>query len=345
MKGLVLGAAGFLGSNLVRALLAKGDAVRALVRPTSDLRTLQGLDIERVEGDLTDAGSLERACRGVHVAYQTASYYPAHTVPVNVAVAQALSETRNLLAAIRKADVDRLVFTSTLTTIGFPGGFPRSVAGPPDNQGTSNLANEDCPFASLFPNNPYLMAKAAMEDAVVEAARRGLPAVVVNPTACYGPYDRKPTSGTQILLIAKRLMPGYIQGRVNAIDVRDVADGMIKAAERGRTGERYILGNWNTTQKELNALIARVAGVSPPMVAIPFMLARYGSKLGDWAFRTLLRRPAPVPGFFVEMLAHMQHYDCSKATRDLGHTRNPVETAIRDAITWFRANGYLAPGK
>jgi dihydroflavonol-4-reductase len=185
------------------------------------------------------------------------------------------------------------------------------------------------------------MAKAAMEWEVMTAARKGVPAVVVNPTAFYGPYDSKPTSGTQILMIARRQMPVYVEGPINAIDVRDVAEGMISAAEHGRTGERYILGNWNTTQKELNAMIARVVGVPPPLLPIPFALARYSSQLGDWVFRTVLRRPAPVPGFFVEMLRHMQQYDCSKAARELGPSSRPVDRAIADAASWFRENGYL----
>jgi dihydroflavonol-4-reductase len=328
MKVLVLGATGFLGWNLVQALLAKGDDVRALVRPSSKVLTWKGLQVERVQGDLQDAASLSRACAGVRVVYQCASYYPPQTIPVEAATTQALAETRNLLRAVRGTSMDRLVFTSTLTTIGFPTD--------PDQ-----LANEDCPFVSLFPTNPYLMAKAAMEKTVLEAAREGVPAVVVNPTAFYGPYDRKPTSGTQILMIARGQMPAYVQGPVNAIDVRDVAAGLIRAAERGRVGERYILGNWNTTQKELNALIARVAGVRGPVAPVPFELARVGSKIGDWVFRTVLRKPAPVPGFFVEMLRHMQQYDCAKGIRELGYPRNPVETAIRDALTWFRENGYL----
>ena len=189
------------------------------------------------------------------------------------------------------------------------------------------------------------MSKIAMEQAVLEAARNGLPAVVVNPTACFGPYDSKPTSGTQIVMIAKRLMPGYIQGDINAIDVRDVAAGMMKAAERGRVGERYILGSWNTTQRELNRLIARVAGVMAPIAPVPYWLARYGSKFGDWVFRTILKKPAPVPGFFVEVLKHMQQYDCSKAIRELDYPRSPIEPAIRDALNWFRANGYLPPSQ
>ncbi|HZC68590.1 MAG TPA: NAD-dependent epimerase/dehydratase family protein [Nitrospirales bacterium] len=327
MKALVLGATGFLGSNLVRTLLAHGTQVRALVRPTRNTRTLDGLNVERVVGDLRDLDSLARACAGVQVVYQTASYYPPQTIPANVATAQALMETQHLLTAARRARVDRLVFTSTLTTIGFPA--------------DGRLATEACLFALLFPNNPYLMAKAAMEALVLDAARVGFPTVVVNPTACFGPYDSKPTSGTQILMIARRLMPLYIAGKINAIDVRDVAVGLVRAAERGRPGERYILGNWNTTQKELNTLIARVAGVMTPLAPVPFPLARYGTKALEWAFQAVIRRPSPVPSFFVEMLPHMQHYDCSKAIRELDYPRNSVETAIRDAIQWFRGNGYL----
>lgn len=330
MRTLVLGATGQLGSNLVRALLARGDQVRTLVRPSSAARTLEGLSIERVAGDLTDGGSLVRACEGIQILYHCAGYYPPHSIPADEATARALVETRNVLDAARRASVGRLVFASTLTTIGSP-------------SDPTKLADETCPFRTRYLKNPYLMAKVAMEDTVLAATKSGLPAVVVNPTAFFGPYDSKPTSGTQILMIARRLMPVYVQGSVNVIDVRDVAVGMIRAAERGRIGERYILGNWNTTQKELNELIARLAGVMAPLAPVPFPLARLGAKVQDWAFRTVLRKPSPVPAFFLEMLKHMQHYDCAKAIRELDYPRSPVEQAIRDALGWFRANGYLTP--
>ena len=224
--------------------------------------------------------------------------------------------------------MSKLVFGSSFTTIGFP-------------LEPNRLADETCPFTTAYRDNPYLMAKAAMEEAVLRAAEEGVPAVVVNPGNFFGPYDGRPSSGTLILMIAKHQMLGYIQGPVNVIDVRDVAVGMIRAAIRGRVGERYILGNWNTTQKDLNELIAREAGGKAPLIPVPFELARYGSKLGDWAFRTILRRPAPVPGFFMEMLRHAQLYDCSKAIGELDYPRSPVEGAIRDALAWFKANGYL----
>jgi dihydroflavonol-4-reductase len=328
MRVVVLGASGFLGSNLVRALLDQGEEVRAFIRQGNPAPALTGLPLDRVYGDLNDAESLARACDGVRTVYHTAGYYPSTTIPVDTAVHRALTETHHVLNAVRQAGIQRLIFTSTLTTIGFP-----------KKPGT--LATEECPFATRFPKNPYLMSKVAMEDAVLKAAREGLPAIVVNPTACYGPYDNKPTSGMQILMIAKRRMPMYVQAPVNAIDVRDVAQGMIRASTRGRIGERYILGHWNTTQKELGALMAKVAGVSPPKIPVPFAVARYGSQLGDWAFRTVLRRPSPVPGFFVEVLQHMQQYDCSKAIRELDYPRHPVEGAIKDALVWFRSNGYM----
>ncbi len=328
MKALVLGATGQLGNNLVRALLAKGDHIRVLVRPTSKLQALIGLDVESVVGDLNDADSLERACAGIQVVYHCAGYYPSQTIPARTATTQALKEIRNVIDAATRASIDRLVYASTLTTIGFPKD--------PDVE-----ANEEHRFASGYPDNPYLMSKAAMEHEVMKAAKAGFPAVVINPTVLFGPYDSKPTSGRQIVMIAKGVMPGYVDGLMNVIDVRDVAVGMIRAAERGRVGERYILGHWNTTQKTLNSLIAKIAEVNGPLLPMPFQLVRYGSKIGEWAFRNIFNTVLPVPGFFVEVLRHIQHYDCSKAIRELDYPRSPIEPAIRDSLTWFRENQYL----
>ena len=328
MKSLVIGGTGQLGANLVRALLEHGHQVRILHRSSSNTFTIDGLDIERVVGDLNDGESLCRACEGMQVVYHTAGYYPSATIPVDVAKGHALRETVLLLETVRSAGVERLVFTSTLTTVGFP-----KIVGHP--------ANETCSFSTLYPNNPYLMAKAAMEEKILQSTQQGIPAVVVIPTQFFGPYDQRPTSGRLILMIAKRQMPAYIPGRVNVIDVRDVAVAMIRAAERGRVGERYLVGNLNTTQKDLNERIAHVVGVAPPLVPVPFAIARWGSKIGEWAFRSVLRRPPFVPAFFVEIMAHMQHYDCSKARRELDYPRSNLDRAIEDAVIWFRNNGYL----
>jgi len=214
-----------------------------------------------------------------------------------------------------------------------------TTIGPPRTSG--GLADETCEFRATYSGNPYLMAKQAMERAFLEATSRGMPTVVVNPTAFYGPYDSKPTSGMQILLIAKRMMPFYVSGSTNVIDVRDVAVGMINAAEKGRIGERYILGNWNTTHQEMNELIARLAGVMPPLLPLPPALARLGLQVSEWTFQNILRRSKPIPRFFVEMLPHMAHYDCSKADRELNYPRNPIEPAIQDALAWFRTHQYL----
>lgn len=328
MKALVLGATGLLGANLVRALLEKGYQVRAFKRKSSRTVGIAGLPLEIAEGDLTDRDSVLTALQGCQALLHAGPYYPTLTIPVGQAVEQGLKDVRNTMEAARQSRVERVVYTSALTTIGAP---PR--------QGV--LANEDSVFQTRYTHNPYLMAKAAMEDEVRRYARDGLPVVIVNPTAFFGPYDSHPSSGTQILLMAKGLMPGYIEGPINIIDVRDVATGMILALERGRIGERYILGHLNTTQGKLVKMIAKVLGVSPPRFRIPFELARWGSKVQEWAFTRILHRAPLVPAFFVEMMAEFRHYDCSKAIRELGLPQSPVENAIRDAVNWFRQNGYL----
>ena len=328
MRALVLGATGQLGSNLVRALLDKGDQVRALIRPSSKAITLRGVELERIPGDLNDPVSLVQACQGIDVVYHTAAYYPYSHISGETAKAQALYETNNVLQAVRQCSVSRLIFTSTLTTIGFP-------------EESGQLADETCPFSTNFPDNPYLASKIAMEEAVLKAARNGVPAVVLNPPFFFGPFDSKPTSGTQIIMIAKRQMPVYIDGPTNVIDVRDVAIAHINASERGRIGERYIVGNWNTSLKALNELIAKVAGVPAPKIPVPFSMARFGSKLGDWAARTLLHKKPPIPGFFVEVFKHFQHYDCSKGLVELTYPQSPIEPAIQESLNWFRENGYV----
>ncbi len=328
MKALVLGGTGQLGANLVRTLLGQGHQVRVLYRSRNSTITLEGLDIEWVPGDLNVGESLRQACEGIEVVYHAAGYYPQETIPVDVAMGQALKETTMVLEAVRSARVQRLVYASTLTTVGL-------------SKKTGYPANEDCQFSTRFTKNPYLMAKAAMEEKMLDAAKQGIPVVVVIPTQFFGPYDKRPTSGTQILMVAKRQMPLYLQGRVNCIDVRDVAVAMIRAAERGRVGERYVIGNWNGTQKELNDLIAHVTEVAPPMFPVPFWLARRGAKVGEWAWRNLLRRPPFLPAFFLEVMAHMQHYDCSKGLRELEYPQRSVMQALEDAVAWFEAHGYL----
>jgi dihydroflavonol-4-reductase len=328
MKVLVLGATGLLGSNLIRALLHKGYEVRAFIRKTSNRIGIAGLPVEVAEGDLLDRDSIVRALKGCEALAHAGPYYPTRTIPVQEAVERGLADVRNVMQSARRAGLKRIVYTSPLTTIG-----------PPPRPGM--LANEECVFKTRYPRNPYLMAKAAMEDEVRRQAQDGLPVVIVNPTKFFGPYDSHPSSGTQIIMIAKRLMPAYIEGCTNVIDVRDVAAGMVEALERGRIGERYILGHLNTHESELNRMIADALGISPPRIRMPFLAARWGSKVAEWGFTHILHRPPLVPAFFVEVMSEFRHYDSSKAIRELGLPQSPVEGAIRDAVQWFRQNGYL----
>lgn len=327
MKALVLGSTGFLGANLIRALLEKRYDIRAFHRPTSSTLGIDGLPGETALGDFNDRDSLLKAMQGCEVVFHAGAYYPNGPVPVKKAIERGVTQLRSVMEAALHAGVHRLIYGSSLTTIGPPS--------------SGDLADERCPFQTPYVDNPYLMSKAAMEEEVRRYVKeRGLPAVIGIPTVLVGPYDVKPSSGKQILLIARRRLPFYIEGKTNVVDVRDAARGMVLLMERGRIGERYILGGVNTTQREFNREVAAAAGVLPPLLPLPFALSRWGSKGGDFLFSTLFRHDPPVPSFFVEVLREIRHYDITKARTEIGYQPGPIEPAIRDALQWFRTHHY-----
>lgn len=315
MRALVTGATGFVGSAVVRELLADGVEVRALVRARSPLVNLEGLEVERVQGDLDDLASLRRALLGCDVVYHVAAFYSnrpedaARLYQVNV------EGTARLLVAARASGVSRFVHTSTIGTIGRPTG-----GGP---------ATEDCGWPDLKSASHYARSKVQAEENALAAARDGFPVVVVNPCAPIGARDRGPSStGARILAVLRGQVPPYLREGINFVAVRDVARGHLLAAERGRTGERYILGHaqGNLGLEAFVRLVARVGGIPAPRIRSRNPLTRLRQALHPanrgWQPSGLTADP-------------------SKAIRELGLPQTPLEEALAEAIAWFREYRYV----
>ncbi|HEY9161179.1 MAG TPA: hopanoid-associated sugar epimerase [Desulfomonilia bacterium] len=326
MKKLVTGSTGFIGSAIVRELLKEGVEVKVLTRKTSNTRNIDNLDVEKVYGDIRDSDSMKKALKGCDTLYLTAAYF-AHWAPdpkllydVNV------GGTKATMQAALEAGVDKIVYTSTNNAIAASGPVP---------------ANEEKAFNYWEARDHYSMSKYIAENEVRIFITRGLPVVIVNPTLVIGVNDIKPTpSGQMIIDVARRKMPGYIDGGVNIIDVEDVARGHILAAKKGRVGERYLLGNRNITVHDYLWLIADIAGVKPPALKLPYHLAlAFG-----YAFEliaNLTKKPPVVTASEVRIGKMTEWYDCSKAVNELGLPQTPIDVTIRKALNWFRENGYL----
>ena len=319
---LVTGATGFVGWHVARKLLERGDEVRALVRRG---RAVDGLDVETVTGDLRDASSLTRAiggCQGVfHVAadYRLWARRPEDLYESNV------DGTRNLLAAARGAGVERTVYTSTVGCIGVADG---------------NGGDEQSPVTLLDMAGHYKRSKFLAEQATLEAARDGAPVVIVNPTAPVGSHDVKPTpTGQTILDFLRGRMPAYIDTGLNLVDVEDTAEGHLLAYEKGRPGERYILGCENLTLAQIFQRLEAVSGRPAPQVRLPYALA-FAAAAVSTGFATLTGREARVPLEGVRMARKRMWVTHAKAERELGFRPNPVDGALRRAVEWFRNNGY-----
>ncbi len=319
---LVTGASGFVGWHVARMLSDRGYAVRALVRPTSRLRELE---VETATGDLRDPASLERAVAGCGVVFHVAADYRLWAADPDELYHSNLDGTRNVLAAARNAGIERIVYTSTVGCIGMP---------------KKGEGNEDTPVALSDMVGAYKRSKYLAEQAALEAARGGLPVVIVNPTAPVGDHDFKPTpTGKIILDFLKAGMPAFIDTGLNLVDVRDVADGQLLALERGKVGERYILGCENLTLAEILRRLAAVSGLRAPTVRLPYGVAfAAGVVTTAWARVTGKEPLAPLDA--VRMAKKKMYVTHDKAKRELGYAPGLVEGALGRAVKWFRANGY-----
>ncbi len=333
MKCFVTGATGFIGSNLVHALVERGHSVKALVRPGSDTRALTGIGFEHVTGDLSDGRLLAEAMRGCDWCFHVAASYHLWLPDYRPMYRANVEGTRTVLEAAAKAGCTRIVYTSTVGCVGLPKPLHGKVI----------PADENTPVSVTQMSNHYKRSKWFAEQVALELARKGYPIVIVNPTAPVGPRDVKPTpTGMVIVDFLNRRMPAYLDTGLNWVHVRDVAIGHILAAEKGRIGERYILGHaeGNWTMQQTLKVLEELTGIPAPRLRIPFWVALTAGYISE-ALAALTGKPPRAPLAGVRMARYKMWFNPAKATRELGMPQTPLHQAFTDAIEWFRANGYL----
>jgi dihydroflavonol-4-reductase len=327
MRALVTGATGFVGAAVARALLAEGWQVRALVRGGSDRRNVASLAVAQIVGDLTDAPSLERALEGCEAVFHVAADYRLWAPRPQQLYRTNVEGTGNLLDAAQRAAVRRIVYTSSVATVGLP----------PDG----GPGAEDTPVGLADMIGHYKRSKFLAEARAREAAAAGAPVVIVNPSTPIGPGDVKPTPTGQIVLDAARgRTPAYVDTGLNIVHVDDVAAGHLLAFHRGRIGERYILGGEDMTLRQILTLIAQLVGRSPPRIRLPHAAVLPVAHVSE-LYARLTGRPTRVTVEGVRMSRKRMFFSSGKAVRELGYRWRPPSQAFEDALRWFKENGYL----
>ena len=313
------GASGFLGWHVARQLLDRGERVRVLVRQGSRARELDGAEL--ATGDLRDPASVARAAAGCGVVYHVAADYRLWAPDPDELYASNVAGTRNVMEAARAAGVERVVYTSTVGCIGIPG---------------NGIGDEETPVSIGDMTGHYKRSKFLAEKEALAAAREGLPVVIVNPTAPVGDHDFKPTpTGRIILDFIHRKMPAYIETGLNLVDAGDTARGHLLACERGKTGERYILGCENLTLGAIFQRLSKVAGIPAPSIRIPYAAA-YAAGVVSTAWAGITGRPPVAPLEGVRMAKKKMWVRHDKAAHELGFAPGPVDEALRRAVEWFR---------
>ena len=327
MTVLVTGATGFIGSAVAHELSAKGARIRCLVRETSNMKNLDGLYVEIAYGDIRDMESVRRALKGCHSVYHLAALY-ANWLPHSGLMYQVNEEgTRNVLTACREAGIQKIVYCSSVAALGAHGKIP---------------ADESAQFNLNSTRDHYYISKYRAEQVALEFARSGLPVVIVNPSNPIGSGDIAPTpTGALIINLLRGKLPGYVDGGINLIDITDCARGILAAMEKGRAGEKYILGNRNLSIKAYFDLIVATAGRGQsPSLRIPVWLAVI-SGFGYQLLARINRKPPVTSASWVRVGSHYSWWDCTRARENLLLGQRPLDESIADAVKWFEKNGYL----
>jgi dihydroflavonol-4-reductase len=317
---------GFIGANVARELVAAGASVRVLARPGGDRRALHGLRVEIAEGDLSDAGSVRRAVAGVQTVYHVAADYRLWAPDPTGLYRTNVDGTRVVLEAAGEAGVGRVVHTSSVAALGLPGdGRP---------------GTEDTPVTLGDMVSHYERSKFLAEQVALDFARRGLPVVVVNPSAPFGPWDVKPTpTGQMVVDFMRGRMVATVDTGLNVVHVRDVARGHLLAAQRGQPGERYILGHRNLPLTEVFQILAEITGRRPPRFRVPYAMAWCAAACSEGVAR-MTGRPPAVALTAVRMARKRRYFSPARAVRELGLPQTDVRAALADAVAWFRAHDY-----
>jgi dihydroflavonol-4-reductase len=324
---VVTGGTGFVGAAVARRLVSAGHRVRVLARPGTSRKLLDGLPVEFADGDLADAASLRRCLHGCRLLFHAAAVYTLWARDRRLFYEVNVEGTRRILEAAAAAGVGRVVYTSTVGALGIPDdGRP---------------GTEDTPVGLADMVGDYKRSKFLAEGVARDFARRGLPVVIVNPSTPVGPGDIKPTpTGQMIVDFLRGKMWAYLDTGLNLVDVEDVAAGHLLAAERGKVGERYILGGRNLTLREIFEVLGRIAGMRPPRVKISAAAILPLAHLSEWIADHLTGRPPLVAVDAVRMARKRMFFDPGKAVRELGMPQSAVEDALAGAVRWFRTNGY-----
>ena len=328
MTTLVTGASGFLGSHVTRQLVARGESVRVLLRASSNNRAIADLPLEYVTGDLRDAASLARALAGATRVFHVAADYRLWAKRKQDIYDSNVGGTRNLLDAAKRAGVSQFIYTSTVATI---------AVDRPEHPNEFT----DAKLAEMVGH--YKRSKWQAERLVLDSAKQGFPAIVAMPTTPVGPWDWKPTpTGKIILDFLNGKMPGYVKTGLNFVGVEECATGHLLVSDKGKVGERYLLGAENLTLKEMLDTLAKITGLSAPKLKIPHGLA-LGVAYANTVFSRLLGREPGIPVEGVKIAQHMMFVDVKRAQKELGFKPGSVAAALQRAVRWYADNGYVSP--